>query len=179
VGFLCGLTLSAIMVSDGGACGHGGIGVQCKLCKTRRSSPHKAFQRFRSRKTRVRNLLFCKDFCEEVARHKITPQSATAKFNCTSWPQLSSNPPYATFLFRSAAQADVDVPLIRNAWSGCDMDGEPPVPGYCPPNGPWQRRGCVFAVTMSHGRSWISAPFTRSSMLRGTMSDPDQTLASS
>jgi hypothetical protein len=64
-----------------------------------------AFQRFRSRKTPVRKPSFCEDFCEEATRHKITSRRVTEEFNYTTLPLISSNPPYATFLFLSAAQA--------------------------------------------------------------------------
>src|SRR3954451_14478908 len=64
-----------------------------------------AFQRFRPRKTPVRKPSFCKDFCEEATRHKITSRRVTEEFNYTTLPLISSNPPYATFLFLSAAQA--------------------------------------------------------------------------
>src|SRR5271157_992067 len=43
------------------------------------------------------------DFCEEAVRLKIASRSAID--NHTSPQPLSSNPPYATFLFHSAAQA--------------------------------------------------------------------------
>ena len=81
----------------------------CRLFKftlsSAKSGLHKAFQRFRPRKIHVRNPHFCEAFCEDAARYKITSQSPTEEFNYTSRPPLSSNPPYATFLFHSAAQA--------------------------------------------------------------------------
>ena len=58
-----------------------------------------------TRKTRVRKPLFCEDFCEAAAQHEITSRPSKGKFYCPLWRSLSSNPPYAGFLFRSAAQA--------------------------------------------------------------------------
>ena len=69
------------------------------------SSPRKAFQRFMPRKIPMRKVLFCKDFCEEPLTHKITRGWGIETLNCVQLLPLSSNPPYATFLFHSAAQA--------------------------------------------------------------------------
>ena len=63
------------------------------------------FQGFRRRKTPVRNPSFCKDFREEAARHEITSQRATEEFSYATLPLVGNNPPYATFLFLSAARA--------------------------------------------------------------------------
>ena len=67
-----------------------------------------AFQRFRLRKTPMLKTSFCKDFCEEAARQKITSWRVTGKFSYTTLPLISNNPPYATFLFLSAAQAKTE-----------------------------------------------------------------------
>jgi hypothetical protein len=56
-------------------------------------------------KTPVRNTLFRKHFCEAGSSHKITRASEVETFNCSRPLPPSSNPPYATFLFLSAAQA--------------------------------------------------------------------------
>ena len=54
----------------------------------------------------MRKPSFCRDFCEDAARLKITSRRILKKFNYTTPPLVSNNPPYATFLFLSAAQAD-------------------------------------------------------------------------
>jgi hypothetical protein len=87
---------------------------QPEPCKIRRyakilnfahSARHLVFQRFRLRKTRARKPFFYEEFCEAAARHKIASQPARGKPFCSLWSSLSSNPPCATFLFLSAAQA--------------------------------------------------------------------------
>ena len=78
-----------------------------ELLTSAKSDPHQVFQRFRPRKTRVRKPLFCEDICEAAAGHKITSRPSEEKFYCTIWLSLSSNPPYAGFLFLSAAQAGI------------------------------------------------------------------------
>ena len=54
----------------------------------------------------MRKPSFCRDFCEDAARLKITSRRILKKFNYTTPPLVSNNPPYATFLFLSAAQAE-------------------------------------------------------------------------
>ena len=82
--------------------------------------PYVTFQWFRLRKTHVRKRLFCEDFCEATTRHKITSRPYRGEFYCPLRRSLSSNPPNATLLFPSAAQAVYEEARQRNPqrWSG-------------------------------------------------------------